>query len=230
MGSGGGLGKHIWETRASVFTKGVYQVCVSEAREICVEEWLIWDSFQNTLAAFILSSASVFFVKLSLFILYLRLNKSNEITRWLVSDDIVVCRLFHFFSIISDYALCMPKPGRLWTLAVQNCTIVWVYLAISRGAFGILGDVYLLVIPHLSIFQLHLSLKRKTIVSAIFMVRIMLVDLISQGQILNLMIASAAPLYALLAVSDTESRISLFGLSVYIFGRVYFILEMVLPL
>jgi len=117
-------------------------------------------------------------VKLSLFLLYLRLFKPNRITRWLIYGGIIACGIFYSFSLISNSALCMPKPGQPndaahWLLRTKDCSKPSQHLAIAQAAFGTLSDFYLLVIPIHSIFQLNLPTRRKIGVSAIFLVGIM---------------------------------------------------------
>ena len=120
-----------------------------------------------------LYTASAFFVKLSLFILYLRLFKPNKVARWLVYGGITACGIFYSASIISNCALCLPKPGQpdddaTWKLRFTACGLPSQKLAICQAVFSTLSDIYLLVIPIRSIFQLQLPLERKIGVSAIF--------------------------------------------------------------
>ena len=102
----------------------------------------------------------------------------------------------------------MPKPGQpddasTWKLRAVECAIPSQHLAIAQGVFGTLSDVYLLVIPIQSVFQLHLPSKRKIGVSAIFMIGIMCVHPISPGQHSQSNDVHSAPLHALSAVLHT---------------------------
>lgn len=156
MGPGKWLGTHIWDIRVASFTKSF---------------------LQRTLAAINLYAASAFFVKLSLFLLYFRIFKPNKVTRWLIYGGIVVCGLFYSASIISNCALCMPRPGQpsdlaTWLSRSQECSGPSQRLAVVQGVFGTLSDMYLLVIPIQSVFQLQLPTNRKLGVSAIFMIGI----------------------------------------------------------
>lgn len=133
---------------------------------------------QSTLASINLYAVSAFFVKLSLFLLYLRLFKPNKVTRWLIYGGIVACGTFYSSSLISNCALCIPKPGQpndaaSWSLRAEQCSLPSQHLAIAQGVFGTISDIYLLVIPIHSIFQLKLPTERKIGVSAIFMIGIM---------------------------------------------------------
>lgn len=133
---------------------------------------------QSTIATFNLYAASAFCVKLSLFLLYLRLFKPNKVTRWLIYGGSVACAIFYSASIISSCALCMPKPGQpddnaAWILRAPECGLALRHLAIVQAVFSTISDMYLLVIPIRSIFQLKLPVERKIGVSAIFMIGIM---------------------------------------------------------
>ena len=122
-----------------------------------------------------LYAVSAFFVKFSLFLLYLRLFKPNQTSRWLICGGIVVCGLFYSASIISNCALCIPRPGQgndtaAWRSKFGKCYILTDQLAIVQSVFGTISDIYLLVIPIRSVFQLQLPTNRKFGISAIFMI------------------------------------------------------------
>ena len=176
-----------------------------------------------------LYTASAFFVKLSLLLLYLRLFKPSKVTRWLVYGGIIACGIFYSASIISNCALCLPKPGQpdddtAWRLSFTECSLPSQKLAICQAVFSTLSDIYLLVIPIRSIFQLQLlPLKRKIGVSAIFTIGIVYVNHMAQGQgkstnnaICRAIVCSICSLgyrAKLLSVSDDIW----FSISVYIF-------------
>ena len=72
----------------------------------------------------------------------------------------------------------MPRPGEpddlmTWMLRAQESRFPSAHLALAQGVFGTLSDIYLLVVPIRSVFQLHLPTRRKLGVSAIFMTGIM---------------------------------------------------------
>lgn len=133
---------------------------------------------QSSLATINLYAASAFFVKLSLFLLYLRLFKPNKVTRWLIYLGILVCGIFYSASIISNCVFCIPHPGEgsdtfAWTMRAQKCSAPSQHLAVVQAVFSTLSDLYLVIIPIGSVFQLHLPGHKKLGVSAIFMVGIM---------------------------------------------------------
>ena len=87
----------------------------------------------------------------------------------------VACGIFYSASIISNCALCLPKPGKphddaAWVVSFHDCGLPSQKLAICQAVFGTLSDIYLLVIPIRSVFQLQMPIERKIGVSAIFTV------------------------------------------------------------
>lgn len=144
--------------------------------------------------------------------LYLRLFRPNKVTRWLVYGGISVCGSFYFASIVSESVLCLPRAGQTdttWLLHFNQCAVPSRHLAVCQGVFGTLSDIYLLVIPIRSIFQLHLPLDRKIGVSAVFMIGVMWVQCVLWDYVPYLTMLLAAPLHALLAVLDIASSSSL---------------------
>ena len=130
---------------------------------------------QKTLALLTFFSAAAFFIRLSLFLLYLRLFKPNRYTCWLVYGGIIACGLCYSVSIIGNIVIMMPTPGQ------SNDDMAWLLrefkiegkswaISIFLSVFGLLSEIFLLVIPLQMIFQLHFSLGRKIGVSSVFMI------------------------------------------------------------
>ena len=133
---------------------------------------------QKNLAVINLYAVVAFFVKLSLFLLYLRLFKPNRCTRWLVCGGIITCGLFYSASIVGNCVIVMPKPGQLddemaWLLRASQSGHRLLVISIIQSVFSTLSDIYLLIVPVQMIFQLHFSLGRKIGVSSVFMMGIL---------------------------------------------------------
>ena len=133
---------------------------------------------QKNLAIINLYAVVAFFVKLSLFLLYLRLFKPNRYTRWLVYGGIITCGLFYPASIIGNCVIVMPTPGQpndemTWVLRASKSGHSLLLLSIIQSVFNALSDIYLLLVPVQMIFQLHFSLGRKIGVSSVFMMGIL---------------------------------------------------------
>lgn len=175
--AGNPAGKHIWNVRVTSFTKGYIQVRDFEGGIYGVAAKVKW-GWQSLMADFDLYSAAAFLVKLSLFLLYLRLFKPDKVTRWLIYGGILVSGLFYSATIVIFTAAVSPSPGQpdtdtTWLLQASKHVTVLNTLSIVQGVFGTLSDIYLLVIPIRSIFRLHLPIQRKFGVSSIFLIGIL---------------------------------------------------------
>ncbi|KAK0516327.1 hypothetical protein JMJ35_000930 [Cladonia borealis] len=156
-GPHGALGTHVWDTTIGQYTKA-YE--------------------QKSLVTIDLYPAAAFFIKLSLFLLYLRLFKPNRFTRWLNYGGIITCGLFYSASIIGNCVMFIPTPGQpnnnsAWLLRASEYSHRILILSVVQSVFGTLSDIYLLVIPIQMIFQLHFPIERKIGVSAVFMIGIL---------------------------------------------------------
>ena len=133
---------------------------------------------QKLLAELNLYPLAAFFIKLSLFLLYLRLFKPNRYTRWLIYGGIIICGLSYSACIVGNCVIVMPTPGQpndnmAWILReIKFGYKLWT-ISVIQSAFGLLSDIYLLAIPLQMIFQLQLSVGRKIGVSSVFMIGIL---------------------------------------------------------
>lgn len=130
---------------------------------------------QSSIACSVLASASACFVRFSLLFLYLRLFEYHDVTRWLVYGGMLASVIFHAAAIITPCVLYIPPPGwpktfASWRLRSFLYNDAALGLALAQSAYGTIIDIYLLVIPIRSVFQLQLPLRRKLGVSSIFMI------------------------------------------------------------
>jgi hypothetical protein len=102
-----------------------------------------------------LYAVAALFMKLSLFILYLRLFQIDTITRNLIYGGMICCGIFYAISIVLNAAESVPSVLEMFTIA--------------QCSFGALSDIYLLVLPIRVVSQLHLPIGRKLGVSAVFL-------------------------------------------------------------
>ena len=133
---------------------------------------------QSSVACSVLASASTCFIRFSLFFFYLRLFKPHDVTRWLVYGGMLASGIFYTAAIITPCVLYIPPPGWPNTLdgwllrsAIMNNAALG--LALAQSVFGTISDIYLLIIPIQSVFQLQLPMRRKLGVGSIFMIGIM---------------------------------------------------------
>ncbi|KAL8935111.1 MAG: hypothetical protein Q9211_004878, partial [Gyalolechia sp. 1 TL-2023] len=112
----------------------------------------------------------VWFIKLSLFLLYLHLFEPLRWIKKVVWMGIVVTGLFYFSITVAKLAMCAPRGSQTYIMAFSTarCSRAKV-LGVITGAFNIVSDLYLLVIPIPAILGLQVSTARKRGLLAIFM-------------------------------------------------------------
>jgi hypothetical protein len=109
-----------------------------------------------------LYSTAAFFVKTSLFIVYLRFFQSTETFRWLLHGGNLVCGLFYAATLIGYTVLATPGPNgsntvASWTDRATDKNRALMQVSIAQGVFGVLIDAYLLVLPMFAEFKTKLS-------------------------------------------------------------------------
>ena len=127
---------------------------------------------------FALYGASSLFVKLSLFLLFLRLFNVDRLTRWFIYAGIVACVLFDSAGFLFILISCLPGPDQskdltAWYTRSIKCAEPSLRFAVAEGLFSSLSNIYLFVIPVRLVFGLHLPFLRKLGVSAVFATGVM---------------------------------------------------------
>ena len=115
----------------------------------------------------------IWFIKLSLFVLYLEVF---GVLRWLRIMSFVgmlITGLFYFATMVSFIIMCSPKNGHsqfayLTALASPECAKSEP-LSITIGAVNVVSDMYLVILPLPAVWSLQLPLRRKIGVSAMFL-------------------------------------------------------------
>ena len=122
----------------------------------------------------------IFFAKLSLFLLYLRLFLPNQWTRILIYFGILATLLLYTATTVAFGVLCIPRPGESWVESgfSPRCRSSFV-LTYIQGIFNVVSDLYLLILPIPVVWQLQMPSKKKIGVCAIFMTGILYVVLTS---------------------------------------------------
>ena len=121
------------------------------------------------------SSVSICFAKLSLFMLYLRLLKVDRITRWLVQGGIATCSAVYFASGVAFVCICTKRPWERWhdEQMGDRCTRQSLPLCYLTGIFGLVSDVYLFLLPIPIVWGLQMPLRQRMGILAIFATGIM---------------------------------------------------------
>ncbi|KAL8972881.1 MAG: hypothetical protein Q9183_000308 [Haloplaca sp. 2 TL-2023] len=115
----------------------------------------------NTISAFY--GPTMFFTKLTLFILYYRLFNPSKIMRYLIYFGIGFNFLFYTIYLFI-YALMCPNTSE----RAATCTGRVKDLGVATSAINVVSDFYILVIPLAAISGLQLRAKRKWGLIAIF--------------------------------------------------------------
>ncbi|VUC24495.1 unnamed protein product [Clonostachys rosea] len=127
---------------------------------------------QSILAVLELYMATSMFVKLTILALYLRLFQPVPHINWMIRIGIVVMILFYTSCMIATLALCLPRAsdGGGWLSAPQRarCDTPQINIGKLQSVFNAVSDIYVLLIPLLSVPGLRLSPRRKLGVIAIF--------------------------------------------------------------
>ncbi|MCJ1384816.1 hypothetical protein MMC17_007934 [Xylographa soralifera] len=117
----------------------------------------------------IVGGFTLFFAKLSLFLLLLRLFAPNHRLRYQAYFGIAVSACLFLATIIVPSALCVPRKGQNWDdlSIILKCSEER-YFAVVQGVINVALDFFLLYIPIPVVWTLQLQPKKKIGVIAIF--------------------------------------------------------------
>ena len=112
-----------------------------------------------------------FCAKLSLFLLYYRLFARHQWIRHLVYLGIAAAAAMYIAGMIVYGYLCLPRHGQTWIQAglSSRCHKQFIMIGYVRGPFNVISDLYLLFLPLPAVWELHLPLRRRLGISAIFL-------------------------------------------------------------
>lgn len=113
----------------------------------------------------------MFIVKLSLFLLYLRVFALVRHIRTAIFVGIVFHLILSTTSFVLEFVFCYPRRGQsfLMSFTAPRCAKDAATLGIAQGVGVIIGDFYLLLMPMPVVWKLQLSLRKKIGVTVIFM-------------------------------------------------------------
>ena len=104
----------------------------------------------------------VWVIKVSLFFLYRQIFHPKQYLHYLVWAGISATGLFYWSTLIAAVALCAPRGDETYIMAFATARCGDTKgLAVVTGAFNVLSDLYLLVIPIPPIIALQLPRRRK---------------------------------------------------------------------
>ena len=119
----------------------------------------------------------IWFVKLSLFVLYVNVFGPLRWLRILAYAGAIITGLFYFSVMIIYSVLCTPMSGHsslayLLALRSHRCAVTRPLIT-TLGVVSLLSDLYLILLPLPAVWQLHLPIRRKLAVSSMFFTGLM---------------------------------------------------------
>ena len=164
-----GEGKHMWDIPPTSLTPDFFRVSQLVSESVAL--LLTRDCSQKTLFLELFYLPTICFVKISLFLLYFRLFSPNRLTKYLIYAGIAITGLYYLSRMTVGAVLCSPSPGsgEHWQIAITSDKCINFY---SRSydipAMNILTDLYLIGIPVRTVWGLHLPVRKKIGVVAVF--------------------------------------------------------------
>ncbi|KAI1150710.1 hypothetical protein F4825DRAFT_452225 [Nemania diffusa] len=162
---GNPLGRHQWDVRLSDFNASF---------------------LERTLSSIVLFSLSSLFVKTALLALYLRVFSPNVIARVMIWVGVTTIVIFYITSIILNIRFCVPismttpVPNQdAWAkkLKASSCSQPVYNLNAAVGLFGVVSDLYVLIIPVSMVYKLRIPRNRKIGILGIFLTGLLAVAL-----------------------------------------------------
>ncbi|GAP83174.2 hypothetical protein SAMD00023353_0401820 [Rosellinia necatrix] len=141
---------------------------------------------ERTLSSIVLFSLSSLFVKTALLALYLRVFAPSVSARMMIWVGVAAIVVFYIVSIILNICFCVPismttpVPDRdEWAkkLKASNCSQPVYNLNAAVGLFGVVSDLYVLIIPVTMVYKLRIPRNRKIGILAIFLTGLLAVAL-----------------------------------------------------
>ncbi|KAI3326822.1 hypothetical protein HD806DRAFT_488300 [Xylariaceae sp. AK1471] len=162
---GNPLGRHQWDVRLSHFNASF---------------------LERTLSSIVLFALSALFVKTALLVLYLRVFSPDRSARIMIWAGITTIVVFYIVTIIINIRFCVPismttpvPDPQEWAkkLKASTCSQPVYNLNAAVGLFGVVSDLYVLIIPVSMVFRLRLPRNRKLGIQAIFLTGLLAVAL-----------------------------------------------------
>ena len=118
----------------------------------------------------IIGNLALFFAKLSLFLLFLRLFSPNRKLKYLVYFGIMFSATLSLSSVLVSGILCSPRPGQPWDDigVIIRCSTER-YFAVIQGVLNMFLDFYILYLPIPVLWKLHLPVRKRIGLIGVFM-------------------------------------------------------------
>ncbi|KAL6713085.1 hypothetical protein ACLMJK_009206 [Lecanora helva] len=147
----GAYGRHEWDYKLGDLTKELIRL---------------------TLANEVLYGPFIWFIKVTLLLLFLEIFGQLRWLRWLVYSGMCLTGLFYLSTAIAYLVLCAPKNQThielLTAISSTKCQKQGQPLSIVIGSFNLASDLYILCLPLPAVWSLQMAKRRKIGISAIF--------------------------------------------------------------
>ena len=113
---------------------------------------------------------TMFFAKLALFLLFLRIFSCNRATKHAIFFGIIINCLFYVAVSLVFGIQCVRRPGESWLASGSSArcrsTLNINYI---QGGFNLASDLYIFVLPLPPVWKLQMARRKKLGVFAIFL-------------------------------------------------------------
>ncbi|MCJ1462834.1 hypothetical protein MMC07_001437 [Pseudocyphellaria aurata] len=117
---------------------------------------------------YMLTGPVLFFSKSSLLLLYYRIFSPDRIFRYKLYGAFVFIAAVTLSAIPVILSLCLPESGHIWVDTVASCSKANLH-GYVMGPANVAFDIFLMYLPASVIVHLHLPLRRKLGILAIFL-------------------------------------------------------------
>lgn len=116
----------------------------------------------------------IFFAKAAILLLYLQIFTSHYPMRVAVYAGIIFTGLVYWASVPLEIAFAAPRPGENWSSLLTNGhPQKLIYWGVVQGTLAVVIDLYIFILPLPVLWRLHMSLKRRIALCAIFFTALM---------------------------------------------------------
>ena len=129
-----------------------------------------WNVQVDVVVSQIVYGPTIFFAKLTLLLLYFRLFSCSRWTAAAIYFGITATGVFYTATTVAYGIQC--RPGQKGLVASERCALKS-DVTYAQGAFGVVSDIYIFILPIPVIWGLQLSVSKKLGVAAIFLTGLM---------------------------------------------------------
>ncbi|KAI1424708.1 hypothetical protein F5Y12DRAFT_714946 [Xylaria sp. FL1777] len=144
------LGRHQWDIPVAAFSNEYLELII---------------------LALVTFPIAAMLVKITILALYYRIFQPSKWAHRLIWIGVILVLIFYISTVIILLANCIPSGRDTWISRVQSgaCPTVQVKIALSQGVFGLVIDLYIIIIPIWQISRLSLPPRRKAGILLIFL-------------------------------------------------------------